>query len=133
MTHSPTAAVTTRQLLAALATEPHPGAEGDAVEDLRKTTEGIRTFLTTADRDDIPAVPTALLHQWRCDLDRYHRALEHTTPATWAHWRMPGTWLDSQLRLRSLIAHEVGKAYWDDSADIRYDAIDIERYLWGAR
>lgn len=132
MTHQPTVA-TTRRLLAALAADPHPDAAGEAADELRKTAEGIRTFLAAADREDSPAVPTAILHQWRCDLDRHHRALEDNTPDTWARWRMPGTWLDSHLRLRSLIAHEVGKAYWDDTTDIRYDAIDIERYLWGAR
>lgn len=129
---SPSAAAT-RRLLAALAAEPHPGTDAQAVDELRKTAMSIRDFLTAADRDESPAIPTAILHQWRCDLDRHHRELRDTAPDTWERWRMPGTWLDSHLRLRSLIAHEVGKAYWDDTTDIRYDAIDIERYLWGAR
>ncbi|WP_329138146.1 hypothetical protein OG552_29725 [Streptomyces sp. NBC_01476] len=131
MTHGPTAA-TTRRLLAALAAAPE-SSDCPAVTALHEATGNIRAFLTAADQDDIPAIPAAVLHQWRCDLDRHHQDLEHNHPQAWARWRVPGTWLDSHLRLRSLIAHEVGKAYWDDIPDIRYDAIDIERYLWGAR
>lgn len=131
MTHGPTAA-TTRRLLTALAAAPED-TPSPALAALRETTGNIRAFLAAADQNEIPAIPAAILHQWRCDLDRLHRDLEHTDPQAWARWRIPGTWLDSHLRLRSLLAHEVGKAYWDDTTDIRYDAIDIERYLWGAR
>jgi hypothetical protein len=127
-----TAAIT-RRLLSALAAQPVPEAASDAANSLFRTTEEIRRFLTQADRDNTPAVPTEVLHYWRCELDRHHHNLESSAPASWARWRMPGTWLDSQLRLRSLLAHEVGKAYWDDKTDIGYRDIDVERYLWGAR
>lgn len=131
MTRGPTA-TTTRRLLTALAATPE-GTSNKAVTALHEVAGNIRAFLAAADRDSAQAISTAVLHQWRCDLDRLHRDLEHTDPHTWARWRVPGTWLDSHLRLRSLIAHEVGKAYWADIPDIRYDTIDIERYLWGAR
>lgn len=131
MTQGPNPA-TTRRLLAALAAAPED-APNTAVTALRDLTGNIRDFLAAADQQDIAAIPAAILHQWRCDLDRLHQDLEHIDPQAWTHWRVPGSWLDSHLRLRSLLAHEVGKAYWDGTTDIRYDAIDIERYLWGAR
>jgi hypothetical protein len=132
MTHGPTAA-TTRRLLTALATPPNDTATSDAANGLRATAEGIRVFLAEADEHDTQAMPAEVLHEWRNALDRLHRELEQADPGEWSRWRLPGTWLDSHLRLRSLIAHEVGKAYWDDRPEIRYADIDIERYLWGAR
>ncbi|MEV8392922.1 MULTISPECIES: hypothetical protein [unclassified Streptomyces] len=103
------------------------------MDGLRATADKIRAFLAKADNHDTEAVPAEVLHEWRNALARSHRALEQTAPDEWSRWRLPGTWLDSHLRLRSLIAHEVGKAYWDDRPEVRYAEIDIERYLWGAR
>ncbi|MFE2426978.1 hypothetical protein ACFXJ5_09525 [Streptomyces sp. NPDC059373] len=132
MKHGPTAA-TTRRLLTALAAPPDNAATSDAANGLRATAEGIQAFLAEADEHDVQAVPAEVLHAWRNSLDRFHRELERADSGEWSRWRLPGTWLDSHLRLRSLIAHEVGKAYWDDRPEIRYADIDIERYLWGAR
>ncbi|MFG2348262.1 hypothetical protein [Streptomyces phaeochromogenes] len=132
MTQAPTAA-TTRRLLTALAPPPDDTATSEAADGLRATTEEIRAFLAEADKRDTQAMRAEVLHEWRNTLDRFHRELEQADPGEWSHWRLPGTWLDSHLRLRSLIAHEVGKAYWDDRAEIRYADIDVERYLWGAR
>ncbi|MFD9603169.1 hypothetical protein ACFRFL_21805 [Streptomyces sp. NPDC056708] len=132
MTHEP-AAATTRRLLTALAAPPDDTATSQAADKLRSAADEIRAFLAEADEQHTEAVPAEVLHKWRNALARYHRALEQTAPDEWSRWRLPGTWLDSHLRLRSLIAHEVGKAYWDDRPEIRYAEIDIERYLWGAR
>ncbi|WP_394427021.1 hypothetical protein [Streptomyces sp. SGAir0957] len=127
------AATTTRRLLRALAAPPPAEATGPTVNELHETTLTIHTHLTNADRTNAPTITAQTLLTWRSALDRLHRALEHTTPRQWAQWRAPGTWIDSQLRLRSLITHEIAKAYWNETTEIRYDAIDIERYLWGAR
>ncbi|MFC1418750.1 hypothetical protein [Streptacidiphilus cavernicola] len=124
------AAATTRHLLSALAAPPEQEPSTPTLAALRQTATAIRTHLGG---DARASVLTSVLHQWRCDLDRLHRDLERTDPKTWQVWRTPGTWLDNQLRLRSLIAHEVGKAYWDGKQEIPYADIDIERYLWGAR
>lgn len=132
MRHQPTAA-TTRRLLTALAAPPDGTATSQAADGLRSTADGIRAFLAEADGHDTEAVSSEVLHEWRNALTRFQRELEQTAPDEWSRWRLPGTWLDSHLRLRSLIAHEVGKAYWDDRSEIRYAEIDIERYLWGAR
>ncbi|MGW6599408.1 hypothetical protein [Streptomyces sp. NPDC055036] len=132
MTHEPAAAIT-RRLLTALAAPPDDTATSEAVNGLRATADEIRAFLADADEHDTATVPSEVLHKWRNALARSHRVLEQTAPAEWSRWRLPGTWLDSHLRLRSLIAHEVGKAYWDDRPEVRYAEIDIERYLWGAR
>ncbi|MCA1219173.1 hypothetical protein [Streptomyces sp. 8L] len=132
MTHRPRAA-TTRRLLTALAAPPHDTTASAAAGGLRATTEEIRRFLAQAEQHDAQAVPTDVLHRWRKALDRFHGELQHAAPEEWSRWRRPGTWLDSHLRLRSLIAHEVGKAYWDDRSEIPYAEIDVERYLWGAR
>lgn len=132
MKHGPTA-VTTRRLLTALATPPDDTATSDAANGLRAVAEEIRAFLAEAEAHDVQAVPAEVLHEWRNSLDQLHRELEQADPGEWSRWRLPGTWLDSHLRLRSLIAHEVGKAYWDDRPEISYTDIDIERYLWGAR
>jgi uncharacterized protein YehS (DUF1456 family) len=132
MKHRPTAA-TTRRLLTALAAPPDGTATSQAADGLRSTADEIRAFLAKADEHDTEAVPSEVMHEWRNALTRFQRALEQTAPDEWSLWRLPGTWLDSHLRLRSLIAHEVGKAYWDDRSEIRYAEIDIERYLWGAR
>lgn len=73
------------------------------------------------------------LHRWRRHLDTALDQLATTDPHLWWHWRSPGTWLDSLLRLRSLIAHVLGKAYWDDIEHVAYADMDVPRYLWGAR
>ncbi|MCA1220000.1 hypothetical protein [Streptomyces sp. 8L] len=133
MTREPATANTLR-LLTALAVPPDDTATAsDAVAELRATVYEIRAFLAQADEHDTQAVSSEVLRRWRNALARSHRALEQTDPDEWSRWRLPGTWLDSHLRLRSLIAHEVGKAYWDDRPEVRYAEIDIDRYLWGAR
>lgn len=130
---NPSGAATTRQLLTALAAPPHDSTTSDPANELRDTADEIRNFLANADQHDTRSVPTTVLHKWRNALDRHHRELREAVPEQWSRWRQPGTWLDSQLRLRSLLAHEVGKAYWDDRPEIPYAEIDVERYLWGAR
>lgn len=132
MTHEHTAA-TTRRLLTALAAPPDDTTISKAANGLGSTAHEIRAFLAEADKHDVQAVPVEVLHKWRNALDWFRRKLEEDAPDEWSRWRLPGTWLDSHLRLRSLIAHEVGKAYWDDRPEIRYTEVDIERYLWGAR
>ncbi|MFF4480221.1 hypothetical protein ACFY1A_24875 [Streptomyces sp. NPDC001520] len=119
--------------MTALAAPPDGTATSQAADGLRSTADEIRAFLAEADEHGTETVPSEVLHEWRNALTRFQRELEQTAPDEWSRWRLPGTWLDSHLRLRSLIAHEVGKAYWDDRSKIRYAEIDIERYLWGAR
>lgn len=121
---------TTQRLLRQLATPP---ADSSAHEDIAELIDGIRTVLHTDEEGDALTIPASTLHQWRTGLDQALQRFEAADPDAWAHARQPGTWLDNHLRLRSLLAHEVAKAYWDNKTNIEYASIDVERYLWGAR
>lgn len=126
-------AATTRRLLTTLAAIPDPQPMSPTMAALDATVDDIRAHLTAADQHDAQTITTETLHTWRNALDQHHQDLEQHDPHGWARWRQPGTWLDCHLRLRSLIAHEVAKAYWDERPEIYFADIDIERYLWGAR
>jgi hypothetical protein len=133
MVTPPPDATRTRALLTAL-TAPLPQevpAEWSA--DLRPVVERIRSELAKADHAGHQTIPFAVLLAWRTGLDTALVAAEHADEDLWTRWRQPATWLDSLLRLRSVISHVVGKAYWDDLETVRYVDIDIERYLGGAR
>ncbi|WP_432976724.1 hypothetical protein [Dactylosporangium sp. CA-233914] len=130
MTHGQ--ALTTRRLLRQLATPPTP--VGLRVhEDIAELIDEMRTLLLADEDRDALSISASTLHQWRTRLDQALHEFEAADPDAWARARQPGTWLDSHLRLRSLLAHEVAKAYWDNKTHIEYASIDIERYLWGAR
>lgn len=131
MTH--VQARTTRRLLRQLATPPVAPADSRVHEDIAELIDAIRTLLLTDEDSDAPSIPASTLHQWRTGLDQALHEFEAADPDAWVRARQPGTWLDNQLRLRSLLAHEVAKAYWDSRTHIEYASIDIERYLWGAR
>jgi len=131
MTH--VQARTTRRLLRQLATPPAAPADSRVPVDITELADGIRALLLTDDANDALTIPASTLHQWRNGLDQALQDFETADPEAWACARQPGTWLDSHLRLRSLLAHEVAKAYWDNRTHIDYASIDIERYLWGAR
>jgi hypothetical protein len=93
----------------------------------------IQDFLMDAESSASDTVPFAVLHQWRTTLDSQLGAMRQANTELWRQQRQPGTWLDALLRLRSIIAHVLSKAYWDDLTDIGCADIDITRYLWGAR
>ncbi len=133
MTHQPSDATTARNLLATLATPPTPDVPESWAKQVSTTACAIHAFLAEAESSVSETVPFTALYQWRTDLDTHLDAMRHTNPELWQRYQQPGTWLDGLLRLRSIIAHVVGKAYWDDLADIRYADIDVARYLWGAR
>ncbi|GAA2338885.1 hypothetical protein [Dactylosporangium salmoneum] len=131
MTHGQ--APTTRRLLRQLATLPAAPAGSRAHEGIAELIDEIRTVLLADENSDALNISASTLHQWRTRLDQALHAFEAADPDAWASVRQPGTWLDNHLRLRSLLAHEVAKAYWDNTTHIEYTSIDIERYLWGAR
>ncbi len=133
MAHQPSDAATTRQLLTALATPPTGDVAQIWAQQLCDTVHTIRAFLIDAESSASEMVPFTVLHQWRTALDTQLAAMRQANAELWQHHRQPGTWLDALLRLRSIIAHVVAKAYWDDLTDIHYADIDIARYLWGAR
>jgi len=126
-------AANTRRLLGSLAALPGAEVAPGWVDSLREVTEMIRCYLAEADRLRAETVAAETLYRWRTDLDRSLAEMERINLDLWSLWRRPGTWLDSVLRLRSILCHVVGKAYWDDQAEVRYADIDMERYLWGAR
>jgi hypothetical protein len=125
-------ALTTRRLLRQLATPP-ASTDPALRENIAALTYDIRSYLQADDDSDAPSIAVDTLHQWRTRLDRALAEFEKADPHAWAHALKPGTWLDNHLRLRSVLAHEVAKAYWDGTTDISYMSIDVERYLWGAR
>lgn len=129
---TPIQARTTRRLLRQLATPP-TSANPALCENIAALTDKIRSYLQADDDSDAPSIPAGTLHQWRTGLDQVLAEFEKAYPDAWAHALQPGTWLDNHLRLRSVLAHEVAKAYWDNKTEITYTSIDIERYLWGAR
>ncbi|MER7277991.1 hypothetical protein ABT369_26470 [Dactylosporangium sp. NPDC000244] len=131
MTHGQ--APTTRRLLRQLATPPAASAGSRVRKDIAGLIDEIRTLLLADEDSDALSISASTLHQWRTRLDQALHAFEAADPDAWARVRQPGTWLDNHLRLRSLLAHEVAKAYWDNTTHIEYASIDIERYLWGAR
>lgn len=131
MTH--VLAPTTRRLLRQLATPPAAPADSGTHENIAELIDRIHTLLQADEDSDALSIPASTLHQWRTRLDQVLHEFEAADPDAWAHARQPGTWLDNHLRLRSLLAHEVAKAYWDNKTHIEYASIDIERYLWGAR
>jgi hypothetical protein len=130
---SSTAAVN-RALLAQLARDPDPHvatAYPAWADPARRTAAWIRARLAA---DDEPgAVAFDELHRWRTSLDEALDLMQHHDPAQYRHWRQPGTWLDSLLRLRSLLAHVLAKAYWNDTPTVSYAELDVPRFLWGAR
>jgi hypothetical protein len=127
----PADAATTRRLLAALAALPSEDAPAGWAGGLGQVVTDIRTRL--ADDRDGDTVPFTTLLGWRTELDTQLAVMRQADPARWERWRTPATWLDSVLRLRSVISHVVGKAYWDEVDAVRFADIDVERYLWGAR
>lgn len=133
MAHQPGDAATTRRLLTTLAALPSDDTPENWVHDLRTTVDDIRSVLIDAEQQNTPTVPFEAAHRWRNNLDIRLDAMRNADPHQWLRHRQPGTWLDSLLRLRSILAHVVGKAYWDDHSEITYAHIDVERYLWGAR
>lgn len=94
---------------------------------------GVRAELEQARQADVCALVYEDMLRWRNTLDAGVVALEVEDPDVWAAARRPGTWLDAVLRLRGLLAHYVGRAYWDGLAEVPVADIDVERYLWGAR
>jgi hypothetical protein len=132
MAHQPSA-TTTRQLLTALATPPPDDLTHTWAAQLRDTVHTIRAFLLDAESSATDTVPFTVLHQWRTTLDTPLTTMRQANAELWQHHRQPGIWFDALLRLRSITAHVLAKAYWDDLTDIPYADIDITRYLWGAR
>ncbi|SDP96451.1 hypothetical protein SAMN04487905_12036 [Actinopolyspora xinjiangensis] len=124
---------TARTLLATLANDPDPHTQTAWSAPARQTATAIREHLINATQHRHTTVTFTELHRWRRDLDTTLDHLATTDPALWRHWQYPGTWLDSLLRLRSLIAHVLAKAYWNETDQVAYAEMDIPRYLWGAR
>jgi hypothetical protein len=123
-----------RALLVQLACDPDPHvatAQPAWAEPARRTAAWIRERLTA--HGDVHGVDFDELHRWRTSLDEALDLMQHHDPAQYRHWRQPGTWLDNLLRLRSLLAHVLAKAYWNDAPAVSYDAMDVPRFLWGAR
>lgn len=116
-------------LMSDLAVVPPAKVEGRIAADVVE----VRAELETALRENTRALRYADMLRWRNALDSGVRELEAAQPLVWATDRRPGTWLDSVLRLRGLLAHYVGRAYWDGLEEVRVCDIDVERYLWGAR
>lgn len=117
------------RLLCELAAVPPAEVEGRVAADVA----AVRASLETALRANARALRYEDMLRWRNALDEGVRDLEAGQPIVWASARRPGTWLDSVLRLRGLLAHYVGRAYWDGVEELRVCDIDVERYLWGAR
>lgn len=101
--------------------------------ELERLVGSIRAIVNDAAEDSSAALPYELLYHWRNELDRLLGGVERNDPHLWNLMRTPATWLDSLLRLRSVLTHVVSKAYWSAHTEIRYSDIEIERYLWGAR
>lgn len=133
MAHQPSDAAATRQLLTALASPPTGDLAQTWAKQLCDTAHTIRAFLLDAELSASETVPFTVLHQWRTTLDTQLAAMRQANTELWQHHRQPGTWLDALLRLRSIIAHTLSKAYWDDLTHVHYADIDVARYLWGAR
>ncbi|MFW5420985.1 hypothetical protein J0910_30670 [Nocardiopsis sp. CNT-189] len=129
----PVDAALSRRLLAELAAEPAAQAPAAWTAGLAGTANTIRTALERATTDGAEEVAFEDLLSWRNAFDGHLAHMETADPASWTAWRRPGTFLDLLLRLRSLLAHVVGKAYWDDAEHVAFAEIDVERYLWGAR
>lgn len=123
-----------RRLLIELATPPPEGSSvvgqcralADAITDIRAS------LRTDADADH-HSLPIEVILAWRNELDTCIDDLRIREPETWQELRRPGTWADSALRLRSILSHAVVKSYWDQVTEVRYSALGVERYLWGAR
>lgn len=130
--HADLAAIN-RALLTKLAREPDQQAPRRWAAPARATARMIRAHLTSAAQHALTSVSFADLHRWRSSLDTALDHLADADPELWQRWCTPGTWLDSLLRLRSLIAHVLGKAYWDNRPAVPYADMDVTRYLWGAR
>lgn len=131
MTYRPGNSDRTRELLVALAATPNPEITAGWADELSELTAAIRAAVG-ADRDP-PELAYQLIYHWRSELDRLLAVLERDDPALSGRARMPGTWLDSLLRLRLVLTHVISKAYWSGHPQVRYADIEIERYLWGAR
>ncbi|GAA1235040.1 hypothetical protein GCM10009676_18610 [Prauserella halophila] len=122
-----------RTLLATLARAPDPHALEAWAAPAREAADAIRDHLIGAGQHGHATVAFSDLHRWRSSLDAALDQLAADDPDLWQQWRRPGTWLDALLRLRSLIAHVLGKAYWDSREHVPYADMDVPRYLWGAR
>lgn len=126
-------AVVNRALLVQLACDPDPHvatAYPAWADPARRATARIRERLAAREVD---GVDFDELHRWRISLDEALELMQQHDPAQYRHWRQPGTWLDSLLRLRSLLAHVLAKAYWTETATVSYAELDVDRFLWGAR
>lgn len=130
---TPSTAATNRALLATLASAPDPLAPRAWATPAHQAAAVIRDHLATAAEQGHVTVTFTDLHHWRSSLDAALDQLAADDPHLWRQWRQPGTWLDSLLRLRSLIAHVLGKAYWNSHEHVGYADMDVPRYLWGAR
>lgn len=117
------------RLMCDLAAVPPASVEGRIAVDVAE----VRADLEAALRTNTRGLAYADMLRWRNVLDEGVRELEAERPIVWAAARRPGTWLDSVLRLRGLLAHYVGRAYWDGIEEVPVGDIDVERYLWGAR
>ncbi len=122
-----------RTLLAKLARAPDPHAPEAWAAPARQTADAIRDHLIGAGQHGHATVSFSDLHHWRSSLDAALDQLASADPDLWQQWRQPGTWLDALLRLRSLVAHVLGKAYWNEHEHEPYANMDVPRYLWGAR
>lgn len=124
---------TNRALLTALANGPDRYASTPWSNPARHIASRIHNHIARAEHHNIDSVSFTDLHDWRSSLDAALDQLASTDPGLWDHWRQPGTWLDSLLRLRSLLAHILAKAYWGDHSEVSYADMDVPRFLWGAR
>lgn len=124
---------TNSALLKALARGPHRDAPVPWGNPARDTVGYIHDHLDQADRDNTNSVSFEDLYNWRSKLDAALDHLAQADPTLWNYWLQPGTWLDSLLRLRSVLAHMLAKAYWDDRPEVFYAEMDLPRFLWGAR
>lgn len=122
-----------RALLKALANGPPRHVSASWSNPARHASSRIHDQVTRDSHDNTDSVSFEDLHGWRSELDTALDQLARTDPSLWGYWRQPGTWLDSLLRLRSLLAHVLAKAYWDDRPAVLYADMDVPRFLWGAR
>lgn len=126
----PVDAALSRRLLTELACQPPAEAPAAWTRGLAAAAHTIRAALALDGAED---VAFADLLSWRNALDAELARMEAADAELWSAWRRPATFLDCLLRLRSLLAHVVAKAYWDDAERVALAEIDVERYLWGAR
>lgn len=117
-----------RRLLAQLACTPDPHVCMDWAREHTRRVTGIRTYLRGANARNETAVTIEAVCTWRVSLDdsliRLGEDLDH-----WDCWCHPGTWLDSHLRLRALLAQLLVR--WDGLALVPYADMNVADFLWG--